>query len=191
MPSLSQLMSRIRKIKAEKISVGLPFGLGSFEITPNRVEQRAAWSLYVELTTRIAVQPFNLETGSMRSVLDSLYTIFGLTRQILRDAGPDVAQGQNSFGPLAIKILTKGIAPFTTKWHHKLQAYESSRPSGMSALEHERSWEHFGQMLKELERLQEQMREYTDVLAQVAGAEGMSSNQDSIAQMQIAKEESV
>src|SRR5262245_16827502 len=123
MKPFKRVLARIRAMKTEKISVSLPFGLGGLEITPNRVEQRAAWSLYVELTTRIAVQPFNPETGRLREVLTSLYSLFGLTRQILRDAGPDVAHGPQSFGPLAIEILTKGIAPFTTKWHQKLGTY--------------------------------------------------------------------
>src|SRR5262245_58417403 len=182
MPSIKGLLTQFRKLKANKVSVGLPFGLGSFEITPNKVEQRAAWALYVELTTRIAVQPFNVETGSMRSALESLYTVFTLTRQILRDAGPDVAESQSSFGPLAIEILTQGIAPFTAKWHHRLQAHESLRSSGMSALEHERSWEHFDLMLKELEKMQREMRRYTDILAEIAGAKGMGKHSQDVSQ---------
>ncbi len=170
MLSLRQLANRIGKIRAEKVSVGLPFGLGSFEITPNRVEQRAAWSLYVELTTRVAVQPFERETGSMLAVLDSLYSVFGLTRQILREAGPDVAQGPQSFGPLAIEILTKGIAPFTSKWNARLRAHEATRPAQSSIVDHERSWEQFHPMLADLEALQKEMRRYTAILAQIAGA---------------------
>ena len=181
MQPLKRYLTYLGNIRTEKISVGLPFGLGSFEITPNRAEQRAAWALYVELTTRIAVQPFNPETGLMRGVLDSLYLLFGITRQILRDAGPDVAQGSNSFGPLAIEILTKGIAPFTTKWHQKLLSHESSRPNGFKALDYERSWDQFPQMLLELENLQKEMRRYTDILAEIAGAKGVNSNQKELA----------
>ncbi len=40
-------------IKAKSLKVGLPFGLGSIEFEANEAEQRAAWSLYVEMTTRI------------------------------------------------------------------------------------------------------------------------------------------
>jgi hypothetical protein len=167
--SIRQRFRHYRGMKTEKVSVSLPFGLGGLELAPNKAEQRAAWSLYVELTTRIAVQPFNPETGLMREVLASLYSLFSLTRQVLREAGPDVAQGPNSLGPLAIEILTKGLAPFTTRWHQKLGVYELSCPPGVSALEHEHSWEHFDQMRQELEELQGGMRKYAVALAEIAG----------------------
>ena len=40
----------------KKVSVSLPFGLGSAEWQSDDTPRRAAWSLYVELVTRIAVQ---------------------------------------------------------------------------------------------------------------------------------------
>ncbi|RQH25906.1 hypothetical protein D4Z78_01585 [Okeania hirsuta] len=41
----------------KKVSVSLPFGLGSAEWEADLTERHAAWSLYVELVTRISVQP--------------------------------------------------------------------------------------------------------------------------------------
>ena len=157
-------------MKTQKISINLPFGLGGVEFVPNEAERRAAWSIYVELTTRIAVQPFDAENALMREVLSSLYSLFGLTRQVLREAGPDVAHSPESFGPLAIRILTEGLAPFTTKWHQRLRKHELSCPDKVSALEHERSWEYFQQMEQELAALQEEMRGYAEALAIIAGA---------------------
>jgi hypothetical protein len=93
------------------------------------------------------------------------YSIFGITREILREAGPRVAKGSNSIGPVAIEILNKGLRPFTTKWHPRLLDYEQKRPSGTSALGYERTWEHAQEMQQELADLQEQMKIYADVLA--------------------------
>jgi hypothetical protein len=157
-------------IRAKSLSVGLPFGLGSIEFEANEVEQRAAWSLYVELTTRVAIQPFDPDTGSLRSVLTSLYSLFSLTREILRDAGPDVAHGPNSFGPIAIRVLVEGLAPFTTRWHQPLLDYQQKCLPDVSVLAHERVWEHFSTMQNELAELQQQMRIYAEVLAKIAGA---------------------
>lgn len=170
MRSLRNYLRRFRGIKAQKVSVNLPFGLGGIEFVPNKVEQRAAWSLYVELTTRIAVQPFDPQYGLMREVLTSLYSLFGLTRQVLREAGPDVAHGPNSLGPLAIEILTKGLAPFTTKWHPSLLNHERLCPESVSAHKHERDWEHFPEMMRELEALQQEMKKYANALVEIAGA---------------------
>jgi hypothetical protein len=55
-------------IKAKSLAVNLPFGLGSIEFEANEVEQRAAWSLYVELTTRTAIQSLDTYEGSLREV---------------------------------------------------------------------------------------------------------------------------
>jgi hypothetical protein len=158
-------------VKATKLSVSLPFELGKLEFEPNEVEQRAAWSLYVELTTRIATEPLDPIKGSLREALNSLYSLFSLTREILREAGPEVAKGSNSFGPVAIDILNKGLRPFTTKWHPALLAYEQARDSDISALEHEQAWESAQEMRRELAKLQQEMIIYADVLAQIAGVE--------------------
>ena len=40
----------------KKVSVSLPFGLGSAEWEADQTERHAAWSLYVELVTRISIQ---------------------------------------------------------------------------------------------------------------------------------------
>lgn len=157
-------------IKAKSLAVNLPFGLGSLEFEANEVEQRAAWSLYVELTTRTAMQPLDVHEGLLREVLDSLHSLFGLTREILREAGPAVAHGPKSFGPVAIEILNKGLRPFNSKWHPFLQAHEQERPPDVSPSEHERNWERYQEMRQELVELQKQIEVYADVLAEIAGA---------------------
>lgn len=160
----------LKGIRATKLSVSLPFELGKLEFEADEVQQRAAWSLYVELMTRIAIQPLDPEQGLLREVLKSLYVLFGLTRTILREAGPDVADGPKSFGPVAIEVLNKGLRPFMAKWHPCLLAHEQKQPQNVSQLEHERNWEHYQAMRQELAELQEQMKIYADVLAQIAGA---------------------
>jgi len=160
-------------VKAKSLKVSLPFGLGSIEFEANEVEQRAAWSLYVELATRVAIQQFDRESGLLRSVLTSLYSLFGFTREVLREAGPEVAHGPNSFGPLAIKVLTEGLAPFTTRWHQRLLDYEQQRPPHVGALEHEKAWIHYPEMRDELVELQEQMKVYADALAKISGAKSV------------------
>jgi hypothetical protein len=156
-------------IKAKSLTVGLPFGLGSLEFEANEVEQSAAWSLYVELMTRTAIQPLDASEGLLIETLESLYSLFDLTRDILREAGPRVAHSPNSFGPLAIRVLNEGLRPFTSKWHPILQAYEEERPPNIDILEHERGWVHYQAMRKELEELQNQLKVYTETLGKIAG----------------------
>lgn len=158
-----------KKVKATKLVVGLPFNLGQLEFEPDEVQQRAAWELYVELSTRIAVQPLAPDEGLLRETLTSLYSIFGATREILRKAGPSVARGANSLGFIAIEVLNKGLRPFLAQWHPLLLAHEKNRSLETSARDHEQQWELAAELRQELVKLQDQMMIYADVLATIAG----------------------
>ena len=164
-------MATKSKVKATKLTVGLPFNLGSLELENDEVQQRAAWSLYVELSTRISVQPLEEGEGILREALTSLYNIFNITRQILRDAGPEVAKGPKSLGAIAIDVINKGLRPFLVKWHPMLKNYEEKKPSDLTTVDHERIWEHAAELRKELEQVRQQMVIYVDALAKIAGIE--------------------
>jgi len=157
-------------VKASKLTVSLPFEIGKLEFEPDEAQQKAAWSLYVEMVTRAAIQPLDPQQGLLREVLESLYSMFALTRQILREAGPGVAKGDKSLGWVAIEVLNKGLRPFLTTWHPRLMAHEQSRAEGMSQLEHERQWVHYKEMRQELVALQRKMRVYAAALLKIAGA---------------------
>jgi hypothetical protein len=163
----SSLRWAAARVHTNKVVVSIP-GWISVELAPNLAEQRAAWSLYVEISTRVASQPFNRDTGRLRAALSSLYSLFEFTRQILREAGPDVGRGANSLGPLAIRFLTEVIAPFTTKWNEPLLAYEKLRPDDRSEIEHEHLWERFDECRAELEALQHKVISYRTALSVLA-----------------------
>lgn len=162
-------MAPKKKIKAKKLIVGLPFNLGSLEFENDENQQRAAWSLYVELSTRIAVQPLEEGEGILREALTSLYNIFGITRQILREAGPEIAKGTQSFGTIAIDVLNKGLRPFLVKWHPLLKSHEEQKPADKTTFDHERDWKYEKELRKELNQVREQMAIYVDVLAKISG----------------------
>lgn len=164
-------MATNKKVKATKLTIGLPFNLGALEFENDEAQQRAAWSLYVELSTRIAVQPLEEGEGILREALTSLYNVFGVTRQILREAGPDIARGPQSFGAIAIEVLNRGLRPFLVKWHPLLKSYEEQKPIDTTTLDHERSWDREKELRKELNQVREQMSIYVDALAKISGIE--------------------
>jgi hypothetical protein len=164
-------MASKNKVKATKLTVGLPFNLGSLELENDEAQQHAAWAMYVELSTRISVQPLEAGEGILREALTSLYNVFNITRQILREAGPNVAKGSKSLGFIAIDVLNKGLRPFLVKWHPLLKDYEEKKPPAMTTVDHERAWEHEAELRKELEQVRQQMVIYVDALAKIAGIE--------------------
>ena len=158
-----------KKLKPEKISVSLPFGIGNLEWTIDEAEQRAAWSLYIELITRIAVQPLAEDEGLAREALNSLYVIFATTREILKDAGPEVGASIKSVGGIAIAVLNRGLRPFLSKWHPILQTWETQREEKVSPKEHEKLWTQEKEFREALEVLRKELTQYADVLAIAAG----------------------
>jgi hypothetical protein len=92
-----------------KISVGF----AQAQFAPKDGDREAAWQLYIELLTRIATQPLPEESGDEKAALDSVYSIFGLTREIIRAGGADCVE----FTKIAIVVLNQIIRPFTAHWH--------------------------------------------------------------------------
>ncbi|MGK7897065.1 MAG: hypothetical protein AB4372_26485 [Xenococcus sp. (in: cyanobacteria)] len=154
-----------------RVSVSLPFGIGSVEWEVDQTQSRAAWSLYIELVTRIAVEPLKADEGLVREALNSLYSLFGTTREILKEAGPDVGASKNSVGGIAIAVLNKGLRPRLAKWHPLLQVYEAKRPSHISPKEYEQKWSEERKLRDELEKLRQDLKQYANALAEIAGVE--------------------
>jgi hypothetical protein len=157
--------------RLKKVSISLPFGIGSAEWESDSTQRKAAWSLYIELVTRIAVQPLEVEQGLVREAMNSLYSLFGTTREILKASGPDVGASKNSVGGIAIAVLNNGLRPFLAKWHPLLQAWEAHRPMGVSPKEHEIDWPQQKQLREELAALRDGLEKYANALAEIAGVE--------------------
>jgi hypothetical protein len=125
--------------------------------------------LYVELVTRIAVQSLEVDEGSLRETLNSLYTLFGSTREILKTAGPDVGASEDSVGGIAIAALNNGLRPFLAKWHPRLHVWETQRPTERGMREHEQAWAEEPQIRQELAQLRNDLEQYATALAAIAG----------------------
>jgi transcriptional regulator with XRE-family HTH domain len=126
------------------MSAAHPVGMPTAADTTWQVHQAAAWDLYVELTTRIAVARLGPDEGMLRETLTSLYSLFGTSRRLLKRHGRIMAQ-QTPFGPdsvqaIVMSMLDDVLRPFLSKWHPLLLAHENQRPAGVTAPEHERAW---------------------------------------------------
>ena len=66
-----------------KLNVG--FMEAEFEAKPD--DQEAAWEMYVELITRTLTQELRDEDGDEKTALDSVHSLFPITREILKSRG--------------------------------------------------------------------------------------------------------
>jgi hypothetical protein len=138
---------------------------------PNDAERAAAWELYVELITRVAVVP--LEYGLLREALSSLYSLFASSRDVLRRYGPQVAEpkpnGEYNLGYLVVLMLNYAVRPVLSYWHPELQGWESTRPGESSPIDHERAWSRADELRAILNDARDQLAVYAELLATACG----------------------
>ena len=120
--------------------------------------RKAAWDLYVEMETRITTQPLHPKHGDEKTALNSVYSLFQTTREILLAQGPDCVV----FAKIAIEILNQKVRPFTAKWHRKSLKGAFDKPDECTKFR------------TELESLQEILVAYTRTLAVLAGIEDIT-----------------
>jgi hypothetical protein len=157
--------------KLAKVTVKLPWVEG--EWVADESQQKAAWEMYVELITRVTVQPLEDDEGLLREALSSFYQLFGETRRILKTYGPAVAtpvrKGSLSFGQIAVEVLNRSLRPLLSRWHPLLAAHEATRPAGVSQADHERAWPQAAELRKEIEQRRKGLVTYAALLAAVCG----------------------
>lgn len=125
---------------------------------PSDVDKDAAWDLYIELLTRITTQNLPDEHGIELTALESVHSLFQITRQTLKNHGRKAID----FSRIAIIVLNQIVRPFTAKWHKLSQEKAFDNP------------EHCTQFRKELSELQIQLRGYTSLLADLADVENLT-----------------
>lgn len=163
------------KAKLSKVTVDLP-GI-SGEWVADEAQRTAAWEMYVELVTRISIQPLHENEGLLREALSSLHALFGETRRILRTHGPDVARAERkkflSFGAIAVDVLNVWLRPFLASWHPRLAGYEFQRAPATSPVAHERAWAEGKELRAALVALQGKLVAYADLLAEVCEVQSL------------------
>ena len=150
------LKEKLNKFHLDKVRIGTKWA--SAEISFEEDDQDAAWELYVEMLTRIVTQPLPSEAGDEKTALDSVYSLFPTTREILRRRGRNTIQ----FSKIAIPVLNQVVRPFTAKWH---------RESLSDAFDDSEKCKKFRE---ELEDLQQDLSNYNRMLAEIAEVEDLT-----------------
>lgn len=147
------------------------WGMESLKITPpflqmewtlKDADKNAAWALYIELLTRITTQPLPIEHGDEKAALDSVYSLFVTTRDVIREYGPECI----NFTKIAIVVLNQVVRPFTAKWHRKSLAGDLEDETERTVFR------------EELAALQEELLKYSRMLADIADVEDLTDLED-------------
>ena len=151
------LKSLFAGVRLDSIKLNARFLEAEFSF--DQADRDAAWDLYVEMLTRIVTQPLPSHAGDEQTALQSVYSLFPITRQILRDRGRSAI----AFSKIAVPVLNQVIRPFTSKWH-KAQL--------QGAFAHN---DHCHMFRCELALLQQELRKYNRLLAEIAQVEDLTA----------------
>jgi len=106
----------VKKFLCSNVTISLPFGLGNITYEATDKDRVLAWKMYIQLKTRKAALPFNIEHDIIIDVFDSIYKIFNETRDLLSEIKPHQQETQKSVADFVLRVLNDGIRPFLTKW---------------------------------------------------------------------------
>ena len=98
-------------LKMDSFTICTPFF--GVTISQNDNNKNASWQLYVELITRVATQPLVGDRGDEESALESIYNLFNITREIIKQYGREA----ETYSMLSFCLLNMVLRPFTSKWH--------------------------------------------------------------------------
>lgn len=129
---------------------------------PQEADKDAAWDMYIELLTRITTQALPNDDGIEQTALESIYTVFGITREIIKTHGRNC----EGFARIAIVILNQVIRPFTAKWH---------KLSTEGAFDNKEKCVLFR---SELSELQTKLTNYCKMLAEISGVEDLTKMEE-------------
>ena len=111
----------------------------------------AAHALLSELRTRIAVQQLPYQHGVEARALESLYEIFGLAREAMKDY-----PGCSDFARQTTRMLNVDLRPVTAKWHRAQKAGLLESRDGADAFR------------ADLQVVQKRLREFSLTLQEMA-----------------------
>jgi len=143
-----------------KLKLSLRFLEAQF--APQDVDRDAAWELYVELLTRLTAQELVEAHGDERAAIDSVHSIFPLTRDILKKHWKRCAE----FAKIAILVLNQVVRTFKGKWHQlgHFSGFENTSDCR--------------ELRCELAELAATLRQYTKALADITGVDDLTDLED-------------
>lgn len=124
------------------------------KLKSSQTEKSAAWTLFVQLATRITTQDLEDGAGIEKAALDSLYDFFKISRNILAENG----RLAEDFSVLTVFSLNTILRPFLSKWHRK------SEKDNCFSIDEE-----CNQFRVELKQLQKELTSLSLCLAKTAG----------------------
>lgn len=136
------------------------------KFTNDASQRRAAWKIFFNMATRVALRRQPKDVGDNGAILKSLYAIFQDTRATIITLDSTLQEQSETVETYALKMLNETIAPFLQTWHPRWDDW-SDREDPPTI--NDPKWELHQAFRDELFQLQKQLRNYAESLATIAG----------------------
>lgn len=158
------------------VSVGLPFGLGSVTYDTTQVDRTVAWKLYVQLVTRKAALPFDDENDTLADVLDSLFELFKIARELLLELRPADYKAGAGVASMIIRVMNDGVRPRLTRWQSDYRrwwenAIASEANQTRQPQEIQRDYSRYEELVTDLKAMNSELARFADDLLAIATTE--------------------
>lgn len=121
---------------------------------PGKADRFPAWTLYVQLKTRVATQPLRYRDGAESAAMQSIYELFVLARRLIDQHGLEAPH----FAVPTYHVFERIVRPFTSFWHGEQQRGALARQDNRRLFR------------RELRRLSQKLTAFAGILADLAGA---------------------
>lgn len=151
-------------------------GCGLLEICPEDDVARIAHQAWVELTTRKAAIPFDLEHDVITEVYDSWYELFRALRELTKSVRPGSMYSRGGVPALAdvlIRALNEGLRPHLTQWQARFRSWyesevNSDRAEGRTPQQMQRNYPEYDALVADLLRVNAGLIEFATELRRIA-----------------------
>lgn len=169
--TLYTLWSRFQSEEWQVTQIEIQAAGQKWKLASSNAQKRIAWSLFVELTTRIATQAMPDSDGDNGIALKSLYDLFQFTRKSIIEIKPtSVLPSQrgsvDTVETYALAMLNQDLRPFLSKWHPLWDDWKNSNPATSGT-----NWIHHTEFRESLRAVQTKIRSRADGLGRIAGVD--------------------
>ena len=137
----------------------------------SREDREIAYKLWVEMSTRKIILPFDEENDVIVEVYDSWYSFFGIARGLLKDIPVEKLNSSKQLISVTDRVLNKCLRPHLTKWQARFRKWynlQLDSNSDLTPQEIQYTYPHYNQLVNELKAINKNIDYYGEVLKKLA-----------------------
>ncbi len=137
----------------------------------SREDREIAYKLWVEMSTRKIILPFDEENDVIVEVYDSWYSFFGIARGLLKDIPVEKLNSSLQLISVTDRVLNKCLRPHLTKWQARFRKWynlQLDSNSDLTPQEIQYTYPHYNELIKELKAINKNIDYYGEILKKLA-----------------------